>query len=85
MSDTDKPSPPAFPRVIPAWANEYGAVNAAECHHGMSRRDYFAAAALTGFLAGIAHIDRTTVDLWSVIDIAQKAYHYADAMEEASK
>lgn len=46
--------------------------------HGMSLRDYFAAAALTG-VVGNSETNRT----WGVVDIAEFCYGQADAMLKA--
>lgn len=59
-------SGPAFPISIPGWGDN-------GCS-GMTLRDYFAAAALTGLLAA------SCTDDWKQEDILYEAYRYADAM-----
>jgi len=46
-------------------------------HTGMTLRDYFAASALTGYLAAFAGPE---VTIPSSRDAAEKAYRFADAM-----
>ena len=62
---------PAFPHTT-QWDGITPAIN----YHGISMRDYFAAAALQG---NIAHPDVTG----NRDDIARDAYKYADAMLKA--
>lgn len=52
--------------------------------HGMSKRDYFAAAALTGMLAGITKFrdDAPEIIVNRPRDISELAYLYADVMLE---
>ena len=66
---------PAFPHLLDSCQR----ANETEMHPGMTLRDYFAAAALTGLLSELAHPDTTdsAVD-WSVC--AKSAYTAADAM-----
>lgn len=71
---TDKPdNPPAFPFQRPADENSY---ILPEPHPGMSLRDYFAAAALTGLLT--QGYDKFDLGEWST-----QAFQYADAMLKA--
>jgi len=74
---------PAFPQKTPVMVESKQAPGALEqvgTHHhtGITIRDYFAAAALTGYLS-----DSESVG--SPKDIAGKCYVYADAMLEARK
>ena len=62
---TDKTGGPAFPVRWPHLDEQTG---------GMTLRDYFAAAALTGYLAA------GNTGGWSNGLAAEKAYSYADAM-----
>lgn len=67
---------PAFPVVISIDADTGGGdwpVHSVNSTDGMSLRDYFAAAALTGLLA---HPNQST----DVPAFAKAAYHFADAM-----
>lgn len=61
---------PAFPR--PAFARDCEECPRNDAQPGMSLRDYFAAAALTGFIAN--PLDYATDD------VAKRAYIFADAM-----
>lgn len=63
---------PAFPYLEPYWQ---GRRNEPIEHAGMSLRDYFAAAAMSGM---IAH-----GDCESITSGAKTAYKFADAMLEA--
>lgn len=64
---------PAFPRD-----------HAADGHNGMALRDYFAAKALQGMLAGhFAHYGHE--NYWAPKDAASTAIEYADAMIAARK
>jgi hypothetical protein len=47
-------------------------------HSGMTLRDYFAAKAMQGLLAGI-----TPTTVWSHDEVAETAYNVADAMLKA--
>ena len=58
----------AQPREEPVFLNEL-----------MTRRDFFAAAALTGMLSRPCHVD----DKITIPECAEDAYRYADAMLEA--
>ncbi len=75
MKDTEEP---AFPSVVP---KEWERVN-----FGMTLRDYFAAAALQGILAGKASNETFWEDDWCFVlpktpeMTAAQAYERADAM-----
>lgn len=56
-----KISPPAFPTYL-----------AENMAHGMSLRDYFAAAALTGFIAGGGELEGIVRDSFLVADAMMK-------------
>ena len=75
MKPTEKEGGAAFP-----WANdsnkEYYWIN-----HGMSLRDYFAAAALTGYASHPLAESRNG----EAERLAQAAYRFADAMIQARK
>jgi hypothetical protein len=64
---------PAFPGVD--YANQFGKKNP----EGMTLRDYFAAKALQGMLA------ENSGGAYANDDVAEWAYHLADAMLEARK
>lgn len=69
---------PAFPFIEPPISNN----DVAAIHGGMTLRDYFAAAALQGRLAGM------TRDEWADVPhdaMAIDAYDQADAMLKARK
>ena len=77
MHSEQRPLPPLSeqaddrgPRAFPISADEF-------FDRGMLLRDYFAAAALTGYLA--AHADGETA-LPKKVEIAEYAYRMADAM-----
>lgn len=85
---TDQPAPPkdVSDPAFPIAANEYGGNGP---HFGMSLRDYFAAAALTGLANGSLTTDPQTIgnvtlqNMKTPIkehDIATWAYMLADAM-----
>jgi hypothetical protein len=80
-SATPKPeNPAAFPRPFSAdqigdYTRDYFAQD------GMTLRDYFAAAALQGILAGPCSRDGVPVSEWS--DVPHQAYRLADAMLKA--
>jgi hypothetical protein len=70
MSNTNTGGP-AFPHI----AQNYSDVR----QDGMTLRDYFAAKALNGLLAGTLTPD----SLWSQDEVAETAYNMADAMLKA--
>jgi hypothetical protein len=70
MNNT-KTGGPAFPDgSTNEWGNAYNG--------GMTLRDYFAAKAMQGLLAGI-----TPTTVWSHDEVAETAYKVADAMLKA--
>ena len=68
----DKTGGPAFPFVEPPTAGYTIA-------KGMTLRDYFAAKAMQGLLAGTV----TPTTVWSHDEVAETAYNVADAMLKA--
>lgn len=66
---------PAYPLDVNKEVDGY-------TNEGMSLRDYFAAAALTGYLASFSGPDCRTPD---ASEAAKKAYEFADAMLEAGE
>lgn len=68
---------PAFPTKVEADSNGHWIEHTVP---GISRRDYFAAAALTGLLADGCARKAPTIN-----DIAEESFRYADCMIEASK
>lgn len=74
LIDAIKSHDPVFPQEL-----RYPPTGEVAQHYGMSRRDYFAAAALTGILSS----KRGGCD--GPLDDAKKAYQYADAMLAAGK
>jgi hypothetical protein len=64
----------------PAFPFEYfdEQLQRARVMHGMTLRDYFAAKAMQGLLAGI-----TPTTVWSHDEVAETAYNVADAMLRA--
>ncbi len=74
---------PAFPRELPTgeWSPDE-CMRIIEQHSGMTLRDYFAAKAIAGFIAG--HIHHYGHDqYWPHPDMAAEAYSVADAMLKA--
>jgi hypothetical protein len=61
------------------WADDAMTIRANQTNNGLSIRDYFAAAALQGFLSNqaLATIHQS--------ELAKGAYEYADAMLQARK
>lgn len=68
---------PAFPRSAAFGKSEDGYDTASDPQEGMTLRDYFAAAAITGMKAFISS------DYEYPDDAAKKAYKIADAMLKA--
>ena len=64
----------AFPSVYYAYREDQRPI----VHEGMTLRDYFAAAALTGFCASRAHVRESA-------NFARWAYEQADAMINAGE
>ncbi len=64
---------PAFPFKCP------GSTTAPEVYYGMTLRDYFAAQALNGYLAG-RNCDRDAASRFCVEPVAAACYAYADAV-----
>ena len=64
----------------PAFPFEYfdEQLQRARVMHGMTLRDYFAAKAMQGLLAGL-----TPTTVWSQDEVAETAYNVADAMLRA--
>jgi hypothetical protein len=64
----------------PAFPFEYfdEQLQRARVMHGMTLRDYFAAKAMQGLLAGL-----TSTTVWSQDEVAETAYNVADAMLRA--
>jgi hypothetical protein len=77
MSDNVEPKEEflAFPLTFDHPQN-----NQRYVHTGMTLRDYFAASALTGYLAAFAGPE---VTIPPTKDAAEKAYRFADAMMKA--
>ena len=73
MSQPINDGGPAFPHTT-QWDGITPAIN----HHGISMRDYFAAAALTGYLGNPEGNSK-----WEILDVAQFCYRQADAMLKA--
>ena len=72
---------PAFPQPVERSQGEFGTTDA---YPGMSLRDYFAAQAHQGILAGRnRHID--SMSDGDVADMAQTTYLFANAMLAARK
>lgn len=55
-------------------------------HQGLTMRDYFAAAAMQGLIAG-QNVDEIVGSCWAEIcdDFAERSYFFADAMLDARK
>lgn len=75
MSNTNTGGP-AFPQTDPI-ANEFHPNYGKD--RGMTLRDYFAAKAMQGILAGTLTPER----VWSQDEVAETAYNVADAMLKA--
>lgn len=83
---------PAFPATF-LWEDEESAISATGTQRGMSIRDYFAAAALTGCAASLTthereqEAERIAQRLGMKVSqlIAKACYDYADAMLAARK
>lgn len=77
----DKPeNPPAFPESTFA---KIGDVSEGRCNSGMTLRDYFAAAALQGLMAGETGCYGVMKELANAtlpIEVAKTLYNIADAM-----
>ena len=63
---------------IPAFPMGYHPEGNSADHFGMTLRDYFAAAALTGYLGNPEGNSK-----WEILDVAQFCYRQADAMLKA--
>ena len=75
MSQPINDGGPAFPHTT-----QWDGINSSKNHTGMTLRDYFAAAALTGFWAVIR-----PDQVWSNVDVATTCYRMADAMLKAKE